>query len=88
MQVLLFLSVLPPSRPTSICLLTASVDCFLSIIFVTLFFCLSDAPHDNYQALWFESCKDDITGEQVHIYKGGYWEAKEHGNWERCPDIF
>uniref|UniRef100_A0A667YAB3 Oxysterol-binding protein n=1 Tax=Myripristis murdjan TaxID=586833 RepID=A0A667YAB3_9TELE len=46
------------------------------------------APHDNYKALWFERCEDRITGEQVHIYKGGYWEAKERGSWEACPDIF
>uniref|UniRef100_A0A3B5KWZ7 Oxysterol-binding protein n=1 Tax=Xiphophorus couchianus TaxID=32473 RepID=A0A3B5KWZ7_9TELE len=38
--------------------------------------------------LWFESCEDQITGEQVHIYKGGYWETKELGSWEGCPDIF
>uniref|UniRef100_A0A3Q2ZG84 Oxysterol-binding protein n=1 Tax=Kryptolebias marmoratus TaxID=37003 RepID=A0A3Q2ZG84_KRYMA len=49
---------------------------------------LSGAPHDNYKALWFERCKDQITGEQVHIYKGGYWEAKELGGWEGCQDIF
>uniref|UniRef100_A0A3Q2XHB5 Oxysterol binding protein n=1 Tax=Hippocampus comes TaxID=109280 RepID=A0A3Q2XHB5_HIPCM len=46
------------------------------------------APHDLYKALWFERCQDRITGEQVHIYKGGYWEAKERGHWEGCPDIF
>uniref|UniRef100_A0A3Q2NQJ3 Oxysterol-binding protein n=1 Tax=Fundulus heteroclitus TaxID=8078 RepID=A0A3Q2NQJ3_FUNHE len=46
------------------------------------------APHDTHKALWFESCEDQITGEQVHIYKGGYWEAKELGNWEGCPDIY
>uniref|UniRef100_A0A672H4V9 Oxysterol-binding protein n=1 Tax=Salarias fasciatus TaxID=181472 RepID=A0A672H4V9_SALFA len=46
------------------------------------------APHDNYQALWFERCEDRITGEQVHIYKGGYWENKERGSWDGCPDIF
>uniref|UniRef100_A0A8C4E7S2 Oxysterol-binding protein n=1 Tax=Dicentrarchus labrax TaxID=13489 RepID=A0A8C4E7S2_DICLA len=46
------------------------------------------APHENYQALWFERCEDRITGEQVHIYKGGYWEAKDRGSWEGCPDIF
>uniref|UniRef100_A0A665XD08 Oxysterol-binding protein n=1 Tax=Echeneis naucrates TaxID=173247 RepID=A0A665XD08_ECHNA len=48
----------------------------------------SSAPHDTYQALWFEPCDDRITGEQVHIYKGGYWEAKDRGSWEGCPDIF
>ncbi|XP_038165066.1 oxysterol-binding protein 1-like isoform X2 [Cyprinodon tularosa] len=46
------------------------------------------APHDTHKALWFESCEDQITGERVHIYKGGYWEAKELGAWEGCPDIF
>ncbi|KAM6895083.1 oxysterol-binding protein 1-like isoform 2-T2 [Lycodopsis pacificus] len=46
------------------------------------------APHDSYQALWFERCEDQITGEQIHIYKGGYWEAKDRGSWEGCLDIF
>uniref|UniRef100_A0AAQ5ZMG0 Oxysterol-binding protein n=1 Tax=Amphiprion ocellaris TaxID=80972 RepID=A0AAQ5ZMG0_AMPOC len=49
---------------------------------------LKTALHDNYQALWFDRCVDQITGEQVHIYKGGYWEEKECGSWEGCPDIF
>ncbi|KAG7273426.1 hypothetical protein CRUP_023651 [Coryphaenoides rupestris] len=49
--------------------------------------CLS-APHDSHKALWFERCEDPVTGEQVHIYKGGYWEAKEQGSWEGCGDIF
>uniref|UniRef100_A0A674MSE0 Oxysterol-binding protein n=1 Tax=Takifugu rubripes TaxID=31033 RepID=A0A674MSE0_TAKRU len=44
--------------------------------------------HDNYQARWFEHCEDRVSGEQVHIYKGGYWETKDRGNWEGCPDIF
>uniref|UniRef100_A0A8C3A8U3 Oxysterol-binding protein n=1 Tax=Cyclopterus lumpus TaxID=8103 RepID=A0A8C3A8U3_CYCLU len=48
----------------------------------------ASAPHDSYQALWFERCEDQITGEQIHIYKGGYWEAKDCGSWEGCPDIF
>lgn len=49
---------------------------------------LKYSPHENYRALWFERCEDPINGEQVHIYKGGYWEAKERGSWEGCPDIF
>lgn len=49
---------------------------------------LKSAPHDSHQALWFERCEDQITGEQIHIYKGGYWEAKECGSWEGCPDIY
>ncbi|XP_035274911.1 oxysterol-binding protein 1 isoform X5 [Anguilla anguilla] len=43
---------------------------------------------DSYKALWFERCEDPATGEATHIYKGGYWEAKEQGSWEACPDIF
>uniref|UniRef100_A0AAQ4NPT7 Oxysterol-binding protein n=1 Tax=Gasterosteus aculeatus aculeatus TaxID=481459 RepID=A0AAQ4NPT7_GASAC len=46
------------------------------------------APHDSHKALWFERSEDPITGEQIHIYKGGYWEAKDRGSWEECPEIF
>uniref|UniRef100_A0A3Q2ZUS7 Oxysterol-binding protein n=1 Tax=Kryptolebias marmoratus TaxID=37003 RepID=A0A3Q2ZUS7_KRYMA len=46
------------------------------------------AHPDNYQALWFEKTHDPISGETLHVYKGGYWEAKEQGSWEMCPDIF
>uniref|UniRef100_A0A3B4G9E6 Oxysterol-binding protein n=1 Tax=Pundamilia nyererei TaxID=303518 RepID=A0A3B4G9E6_9CICH len=43
---------------------------------------------DTYQALWFEKMDDPVSGETLHIYKGGYWEAKEQGNWDMCPDVF
>uniref|UniRef100_A0A8C2AIC8 Oxysterol-binding protein n=1 Tax=Cyprinus carpio TaxID=7962 RepID=A0A8C2AIC8_CYPCA len=43
---------------------------------------------DNYTPMWFERLVDPMTGEPTHIYKGGYWEAKEQGNWDSCPDIF
>uniref|UniRef100_A0A6Q2YJ64 Oxysterol-binding protein n=1 Tax=Esox lucius TaxID=8010 RepID=A0A6Q2YJ64_ESOLU len=43
---------------------------------------------DNYTAQWFERCEDPVTGESTHIYKGGYWEAKERGSWESCPEIY
>ncbi|KAM4585430.1 oxysterol-binding protein 1 isoform 3-T5 [Odontesthes bonariensis] len=43
---------------------------------------------DNYQALWFEKIDDTESGEALHVYKGGYWEAKEHGSWDMCPEIF
>uniref|UniRef100_A0A7N8WNT6 Oxysterol-binding protein n=1 Tax=Mastacembelus armatus TaxID=205130 RepID=A0A7N8WNT6_9TELE len=46
------------------------------------------AHQDNYQALWFEQIDDPISGEKMHVYKGGYWEAKEQGSWDMCPDIF
>ncbi|CAI5680794.1 unnamed protein product [Oreochromis niloticus] len=46
------------------------------------------AHPDTYQALWFEKIDDPVSGETLHIYKGGYWEAKEQGNWDLCSDIF
>uniref|UniRef100_A0A3P9J2Q0 Oxysterol-binding protein n=1 Tax=Oryzias latipes TaxID=8090 RepID=A0A3P9J2Q0_ORYLA len=49
---------------------------------------LKSVPHENYKARWFEHTEDKITGEAVHVYKGGYWEAKDQGKWEDCPDIF
>ncbi|XP_036407022.1 oxysterol-binding protein 1-like isoform X1 [Megalops cyprinoides] len=49
---------------------------------------LKSTHQDNYKALWFERCEDPVTNEITHIYKGGYWEAKEQGNWDMCPDIF
>uniref|UniRef100_A0A3Q1AP66 Oxysterol-binding protein n=1 Tax=Amphiprion ocellaris TaxID=80972 RepID=A0A3Q1AP66_AMPOC len=46
-------------------------------------------PHTpNYQALWFEKIDDPVSGETLHVYKGGYWEAKDQGSWDMCPDIF
>lgn len=49
---------------------------------------LKSPPHDSYEANWFERGEDRVTGEQIHIYKGGYWEAKDRGSWEGCLDIF
>ncbi|KAM9769989.1 oxysterol-binding protein 1-like isoform 1-T6 [Menidia menidia] len=46
------------------------------------------AHPDNYQALWFEKTDDPVSGETMHVYKGGYWEAKDQGDWHMCPDIF
>ncbi|XP_056265206.1 oxysterol-binding protein 1-like isoform X6 [Pseudoliparis swirei] len=43
---------------------------------------------DNYQAMWFEKLDDPVSGETLHVYKGGYWEAKEQGGWDVCPKIF
>uniref|UniRef100_A0A8C9XBK8 Oxysterol-binding protein n=1 Tax=Sander lucioperca TaxID=283035 RepID=A0A8C9XBK8_SANLU len=43
---------------------------------------------DNYQAMWFEKLDDPVSGETLHVYKGGYWEAKDQGSWDVCPDIF
>ncbi|XP_062373811.1 oxysterol-binding protein 1 isoform X2 [Sardina pilchardus] len=49
---------------------------------------LKSVHQDNYEALWFDHYDDPLTGEQTHLYKGGYWEAKDEGSWENCPDIF
>lgn len=65
---------------------------FMFIFFTPLVFVtrspLSGVSHDNYQARWFERCEDRVSGEQVHIYKGGYWEMKDRGSWDDCPNIF
>uniref|UniRef100_A0A669CJF9 Oxysterol-binding protein n=1 Tax=Oreochromis niloticus TaxID=8128 RepID=A0A669CJF9_ORENI len=45
-------------------------------------------PHTPVASLWFEKIDDPVSGETLHIYKGGYWEAKEQGNWDLCSDIF
>ncbi|XP_072354211.1 oxysterol-binding protein 2-like [Scyliorhinus torazame] len=42
----------------------------------------------SYRPLWFEKREDPYTKEMVHLYKGGYWEAKEKQDWGVCPDIF
>ena len=39
--------------------------------------------------LWFKSVPDQYqAGKTVHEYQGGYWEAKESQQWDKCPDIF
>ncbi|XP_067861701.1 oxysterol-binding protein 2-like isoform X4 [Heptranchias perlo] len=47
-----------------------------------------DREHEAYQPVWFEKKKDPITGEELYVYKGGYWESKETQDWKLCPDIF
>uniref|UniRef100_A0A8C5E5Q3 Oxysterol-binding protein n=1 Tax=Gouania willdenowi TaxID=441366 RepID=A0A8C5E5Q3_GOUWI len=42
----------------------------------------------GWGALWFEKINDPVSKETLHVYKGGYWEAKDHGTWDMCPDIF
>ncbi|CAB1345015.1 unnamed protein product, partial [Coregonus sp. 'balchen'] len=54
----------------------------------TSFIFPSGTHQDNYTAQWFKRCEDPATGEFTHIYKGGYWEAKEKGSWESCPEIY
>ncbi|CAA0818483.1 Oxysterol-binding protein-related protein 1C [Striga hermonthica] len=38
----------------------------------------------GWKARWFAKDK----GSDTYRYVGGYWEAREQGNWEACPDIF
>ncbi|GCC35263.1 hypothetical protein chiPu_0013746 [Chiloscyllium punctatum] len=46
------------------------------------------SAESSYRPLWFERREDPYTKELVHVYKGGYWEAKEKQDWHLCPDIF
>lgn len=40
--------------------------------------------------VWFSKEYDHHTNGMVHVYKGGYWEAKDKGNWQELnlPSIF
>ena len=40
--------------------------------------------------VWFTKEYDHSTGGMLHVYKGGYWEAKAKGNWDQLnlPCIF
>lgn len=39
--------------------------------------------------IWFKQVVDQHQGgKMIHEYQGGYWERKESGNWDGCPDIF
>ncbi|XP_030443777.1 oxysterol-binding protein-related protein 1C isoform X2 [Syzygium oleosum] len=38
----------------------------------------------GWKPRWFTKDK----GSDTFRYLGGYWEAREKGNWESCPDIF
>ncbi|XP_072354077.1 oxysterol-binding protein 2 isoform X1 [Scyliorhinus torazame] len=47
-----------------------------------------DREHEPYEPVWFEKKEDPFTGEEMYVYKGGYWECKETQDWKTCPDIF
>lgn len=38
----------------------------------------------GWQPRWFAKEK----GSETYRYVGGYWESRERGNWDSCPDIF
>jgi len=37
----------------------------------------------GWKPRWFKKDDDDS-----YCYVGGYWEAREKGNWDGIPDIF
>lgn len=42
-----------------------------------------------WQPVWFELRPDPvIPGREVHQYKGGYWEAKDKGDWQNITNIY
>jgi len=38
----------------------------------------------GWKPRWFAKEK----GSSSYRYIGGYWESREKGDWESCPDIF
>lgn len=43
-----------------------------------------------YQPLWFSKEYDPLTNTMIHVYKGGYWEAKQEGKWDELnlPNLY
>lgn len=35
----------------------------------------------HHEMVFFEERTNPLTGEKEYKYKGGYWEAREKGNW-------
>lgn len=44
--------------------------------------------YEGYKPAWFENVVDEVTDTSLHVYKGGYWEAKERKDWSLCPEIY
>ena len=36
-----------------------------------------------YQPTWFRKEYDPYLNLMLHVYKGGYWETKENGDWDK-----
>lgn len=44
---------------------------------------------EGYQPSWFKREPDEQNGgKYLFSYQGGYWEAKEKQQWDKCPDIY
>ncbi|XP_015762433.1 PREDICTED: oxysterol-binding protein 1-like isoform X1 [Acropora digitifera] len=44
--------------------------------------------YEGYKPCWFENVLDEVTNSSLHVYRGGYWEAKETKEWSLCPEIY
>ena len=44
----------------------------------------------TYKPKWFSKEYDPLTNTMIHVYKGGYWEAKQTGDWSKynLPDLY
>lgn len=44
----------------------------------------------SIQPVWFTKKYDPLTNTMYHVYNGGYWEAKEEGDWSKLnlPDLY
>lgn len=44
---------------------------------------------EGYKPTWFNYSEDALSDLGIFVYKGGYWEAKEKGDWSACKlDIY
>ncbi|EAS03630.2 oxysterol-binding protein (macronuclear) [Tetrahymena thermophila SB210] len=41
----------------------------------------NEAAGQHHQTVFFEEKINSLTGDKEYKYKGGYWEAREQGNW-------
>ncbi len=48
----------------------------------------TEAAGKPWQPVWFEEVAGGRRGMEKWRYKGGYWEAREAGNWEMCRNIY
>lgn len=45
-------------------------------------------PCPEYAPLWFEKTQDEYTGAVIHVFKNEYWDCKNKGDWNRCPNLW
>lgn len=49
---------------------------------------LFDQAHKMQERGWKPRWFAKDKGSDTYRYIGGYWEARDKGNWDSCPDIF